>query len=51
MTADGRRLPLRAFTATAGSTGWGSTVAVDIDQIRTLRFAAGRLPALTATFA
>jgi hypothetical protein len=51
VTADGRRLPLRAFTATAASTGWGSTVAVDIDQIRTLRFAGGALPELTASFA
>jgi anti-sigma factor RsiW len=51
VTANGSRLPLRAFTATATSTGWGRTVKVEIKTIRTLRFAGATLPTMTARFA
>jgi hypothetical protein len=50
LTRDGRRLPLRAFTARPGGTAWGSTIQVPIRQIQKLEFIRSNAPMMTASF-
>jgi hypothetical protein len=49
-TTDGRRLPLRPFTATATSAGWGSVIEVSATEVERLEFARAGVPLLTAGF-
>ncbi len=51
LTRDGRRLPLRGFSATSSATAWGSTVRVPIQEIQKIEFVSSGIPVMTATFA
>jgi hypothetical protein len=51
LTRDGRRLPLRRFSATRTATAWGSTVQVPVEQIQRIEFVRSDIPVMTASFA